>query len=250
MQLSLQAFHEADWPRKHYVPADTATHRRNLHCCLVSKGLKTASPASDLAAPCPYIQIFLLLTLSSFYSLLHTMSNVFTFVKPSAFKPRTEIYQGSFTASSEVEAMQPVYRVYHKGRVLDIAPADSNETPIITCRLEGFRRRRGKLYGSNTIAPINMEGRIKDNWIIHDFEGNQYKWKIKSFRGPAWVLLDENENIIASFDRSAWRRHVNGRLTITKPVSKDFLLIILLTNRLVLRTVQDKETAASAAVAT
>ncbi|ORX65225.1 hypothetical protein DL89DRAFT_271230 [Linderina pennispora] len=175
------------------------------------------------------------------------MSNVFTFVNPSAFRSRTEIFQESFTASSEVEAMLPVYHVNIKGRVLDIAPADSNETPTITCRLEGFTRRRGKLHGSNTIAPINMESCMKSNWIIHDFEGNRYKWKIKSFRSPDWVLLDENENIFASFDRSAWRRHVNGRLTITKPVSKDFLLIILLTNRLVLRTVQDKETAASAA---
>ncbi|ORX68105.1 hypothetical protein DL89DRAFT_268637, partial [Linderina pennispora] len=175
------------------------------------------------------------------------MSNVFTFVNPSVFRSRTEIYQGSFTASSEVEAMQPVYRVYHKGRVLDIALADSNETPIITCRLEGFRRRRGKLYGPNTIAPINMESCMKDNWIIHDFEGNRYKWKVKSFRGPDWTLLDENKNTFATFDRSGWRMHVAGRLTITKPVSKDFLLIILLTSRLVHNTVQDSEAAAAAA---
>ncbi|KAJ1954452.1 hypothetical protein EC988_002426 [Linderina pennispora] len=177
------------------------------------------------------------------------MSNVFTFVNPSVFKSRTEIYQGSFTASSEVEAMQPVYHVSLKGRVLDIAPAYSNEAPIIICRLEGFTRRRGKLYGSNTIAPINMESCMKDNWIIHDFEGNRYKWKVKSFRGPDWTLLDKNKNIFATFDRSGWRMHVAGRLTITRPVSKDFLLIILLTNRLVFKTVQESEAAAAAAAA-
>ncbi|ORX68107.1 hypothetical protein DL89DRAFT_294051 [Linderina pennispora] len=130
------------------------------------------------------------------------MSNVFTFIRSGAFTKCANVYQGSFSSSSEVEGMQPTYEITIRGHELGVTSAASGEKPIITGRLEGLTKRRGKVYGSHAIAVIEKTTAFRQGWTIHDFDGNEYKWKVGSFSKCSWELYDMNKKIVATFDRT------------------------------------------------
>ncbi|CAM0139079.1 unnamed protein product [Umbelopsis sp. WA50703] len=150
-----------------------------------------------------------------------------------------QVYRGLFSERSEVQDVAVAYNVNIEGRNIHITHSPDCEI-LLSGRLNGITKSHGILQGYQGSALVQKHGVFRSSWKFIDFSGSLYRWDVE-FRGGAWRLLDVDSQVIAEFDRSAWKEDIEGRLTIHASVPESRLALIILTNKLVHNRVRSGE---------
>ncbi|KAJ2455792.1 hypothetical protein GGI03_006446 [Coemansia sp. RSA 2337] len=108
---------------------------------------------------------------------------------------------------------------------------------------DDFKNRSSAQENAQPIYEIIMAKRMgifDCGWKFIDFGSNEFFWRISGWNS-SWTLTDVGGRVVAKFSRAGFRMSKLGVLEVMEDVKEPMLTLILLTCKLVHKSVQESE---------
>ncbi|KAJ2898260.1 hypothetical protein GGI21_002403 [Coemansia aciculifera] len=170
------------------------------------------------------------------------MPSSFSLFNKGAFSQTALVYENDFKdRAAALESGEPIYEVFTKWRKVGLQQTTADgPKALLLGNYEGFLKRSVSLsgYGSSTAA--KRTGVLKLGWSFVDFMSNEFTWRVSGWK-TSWTLSDVNGAVVAKFTRTKLHRNKLGILEIFEDVPESLQSLIIVSYKLVHKSVQDGE---------
>ncbi|KAI8332672.1 hypothetical protein BC941DRAFT_436292 [Chlamydoabsidia padenii] len=133
----------------------------------------------------------------------------------------------------------PAYRIKCKKNkywLYDGRPKHHGRSELLYGKLSffSFLGKIGTIDGYNSTFEVSRSGVFSTKLkFVDSFTGRQYKWKVGAICPSGWELYDQDDKMVAHFDRHIFKMSRHGQLTVYQDKVPEHLLgLILLTHKL------------------
>ncbi|CAO3639025.1 unnamed protein product [Cunninghamella blakesleeana] len=152
------------------------------------------------------------------------------------------VYYGTFEKEEQIN--QPVaYRINMTKKISELYDGRNNNEPILRSRYLDSKKEEAIIEGYHTEFKFTKSGFLSEKWKWSDplNKNKSYKWEIDVF-GSRWKLKDDDNNtLIASFQRSDFSFRKQGVLTVYYQVDPFLLSCIILSHKIIHQRVKKDE---------
>ncbi|KAJ2053166.1 hypothetical protein H4S04_000846, partial [Coemansia sp. S16] len=159
-----------------------------------------------------------------------------------AFSRSVLVFNDDFkNRSSAQENAQPIYEIISKCRTVEIQPSNAtSQQTLLLGKYKGWTGHSVSLTGFESTSVAKRMGIFDCGWKFIDFGSNEFFWRISGWNS-SWTLTDVGGRVVAKFSRAGFRMSKLGVLEVMEDVKEPMLTLILLTCKLVHKSVQESE---------